>query len=125
MEAQPAKQSILVPCYKEFPLRKESRKHLRLSKEASFCKWSQKGRIQMKVLSFRTGRKKILELEELGRQQKASEGQNPLRALGKYQSIKKKKKKGTNIFKVPTRVSHKRQAGHSFTYELQNETSHM
>lgn len=47
----------------------------------------------MKVLSFRTGRKKILELEELGRQQKASEGQNPLRALGKYQSIKKKKKK--------------------------------
>lgn len=74
----------------------------------------------MKVPSYRTGRKKIL--EELCRQQKAREGQNPLRALGKYQSIKKKK--GTNIFKVPTRVSHKRQAGHSFTYELQNEMSH-
>lgn len=43
----------------------------------------------MKVPSYRTGRKKIL--EELCRQQKAREGQNPLRALGKYQSIKKKK----------------------------------
>lgn len=45
-------------------LRKPSMKDLHLSKETSIS-GHKKGRIQIKVLSCRTGRKKILELEEV------------------------------------------------------------
>lgn len=60
----------------------------------------------------------------LGKEQKVSRGSKSpkdIREIPEYL----KKKKGPTSFNVPTQANHKRQAGHSFTSVLQNETSLM